>query len=124
LPGLYSVTELPDKNTGELIKRWTWAMMTTAANDLMKTIHNDGENRFRMPLFLTLDLAKKFLSEELNTDEASYREILNYSIPSADLLYHTTWTIRTGKLRPDDKQFKFEPFEWENLPVLGELMPD
>lgn len=116
LPGLYSVAELPDKETGELLKRWTFGLITRAANSLMRQIHNGGDNSGRMPLFLPLNLAKAFLSEELT--EKDYRAILAYEMPSADLYYHTVNTIRTPKFREDGKG-KHEQWEWEHLPSLG-----
>ncbi len=121
LPGLYSVVEIPDKTTGEIIKYWTFGLITTRANDLMRTIHNSGDNPFRMPLFLSFDLSKEFISADLS--ESRYREILGYQMPSEDLYYHTTDTIRTSKLRADNKE-KHEPFIWPNLPPLGEMNPD
>ena len=116
LPGLYSVTELPDKTTGELIKRFSYTIVTRAANGMMKTIHNDGENRWRMPLFLPVDLAKQWLDED--TTEEGLREILNYEIPSEKLTAWPVFTIRTTKERPDGKS-KLDPYEWDKLPPLG-----
>jgi putative SOS response-associated peptidase YedK len=115
LPGLYSVVELPDKETGEIVKRWTFGMITRAANSLMEQIHNSGDNGGRMPLFLPFDLARAFLSEELTGKD--YQEILAYEMPSEDLHYHTVNTIRTPRLREDGKG-KHEAFEWEGLPGL------
>jgi putative SOS response-associated peptidase YedK len=121
LPGLYSVAELPDRDTGEMIKRYTFGLITRAANELMKNIHNDGENKWRMPLFLPLELSKQFLSEELTEEE--YKKILAYEIPSEDLDHYPVNTIRTGKPRPDYKE-KHEPWEWPKLPPLGEMNPE
>lgn len=121
LPGLYSVAELVDKETGEMIKRYTFGLITRAANTLMKNIHNDGENKWRMPLFLSLGLSKRFLSEELSEEE--YQGILSFEIPSEDLDVYPVNTIRTGKPRPDEKE-KHEPWEWPKLPALGEMNPD
>jgi putative SOS response-associated peptidase YedK len=42
LPGLYSVVELPDTSTGEMIKRWTYTIITRNANSVMEQIHNDA----------------------------------------------------------------------------------
>ena len=50
VPGLYSVVELPDKPTGEMIKRYTYGIITSAVNELMKQVHNGRENKWRMPL--------------------------------------------------------------------------
>ena len=121
LPGLYSVAELVDKETGEMIKRYTFGLITRAANEVMKNIHNDGENKWRMPLFLPFKLSEKFLSEDLTDEE--YGSILSYEIPSEDLDCYPVNTIRTGKPRPDDKE-KHEPWEWPKLPALGEMNPD
>jgi putative SOS response-associated peptidase YedK len=114
IPGLFSVAEIVDKTTGELVKRTTFGMMTTEANDLMKWIHNDGENKWRMPLFLPFALAKEYIGEDLSKNEERYQEILDYKIPSEDLYCHTTDTIRTAKLRGDGKR-KHEPFAWKNV---------
>lgn len=116
LPGLYSVAEIADKNTGELVRRWTFGMITRAANSLMRNIHNDGENAFRMPLFLPYDMLMEFVSNDLS--ESRYREIIGYEIPSEELEYWPVWTLRTSKARPDEK-CKYEPFEWEGLVELG-----
>ncbi len=115
VPGLYSVTELPDKTTGEMIKRFTYGIITRAANDLMKQVHNSGENKWRMPLLLPLELSKQWLQKDL--PEVDMRAILNYEMPSSALNYHTVFTIRSNKLRPDDKE-KNSFYKWENLPDL------
>jgi len=116
LPGLYSVAELPDKETGEISKRWTYGLITRAANPLMKEIHNGGDNSGRMPLFLPLEMAKAFLAEELTAQD--YREILNFEMPGENLDHHTVSTIRTPKPRVDGKA-KHEAFLWEGLPQLS-----
>lgn len=120
VPGLYSVAEIPDKTTGELVKRWTFGMFTRAANSVMRDIHNDGDNPFRMPLFLPKDMLMELVSDDL-TDER-YAEILSYEMPSEDLEYFPVWTIRTAKPRPDGG-CKTDRFDWENLPPLGEGNP-
>lgn len=121
LPGLYSIVEFPDKETGELLKRWTFGLITRAANRTMKNIHNSGDNGGRMPLFLPFEYSKAFLSEELTAND--YKDILNYELPSESLEFHTVNTIRTAKPRPDGKG-KHECWEWESLPELGTANPD
>jgi putative SOS response-associated peptidase YedK len=121
LPGLYSVTDLPDLETGEMIKRYTFSLITRNGNDLMKKIHNDGENRGRMPLFLPLDLSKEFLQEDLSA--ARYQEILQFEMPAEKMEAITVYTIRSAKGRPDDKA-KNEYWEWENLPEPGSGDPE
>lgn len=115
LPGLYSVAEVVDKETGELIKIWSYTLITRYANSVMKGIHNDGENKWRMPLLLPFELSKQWVEEELSDEQ--YRAILAYEMPSEELNYIPVFTIRSPKLRPDNKA-KNEYYEWENLPEL------
>ncbi|MHA4845910.1 SOS response-associated peptidase [Flavitalea antarctica] len=115
LPGLYSVAELPDLETGEMVKRYTYTLITRNANSVMMKIHNGGDNKFRMPLFLTLDMAKEWLSEDLSAGR--YKSILDFEMPSEELKYHAVFTIRGRSPRPDNKM-KHEIWEWENLPEL------
>jgi putative SOS response-associated peptidase YedK len=121
LPGLYSVVELPDLSTGELIKRYTWTLITRSANDVMKNIHNDGDNRWRMPLYLPFVMSREYLGESLTEDR--YREILGYEMPSEDIEYFTVDTIRSPKPR-GDQQSKDTIFEWPRLPTLGQGNPN
>jgi putative SOS response-associated peptidase YedK len=110
LPGLRSVVELPDKDTGEMVKRPTFTLITRGANALMKNIHNHGENKHRMPLFLPFELAKRWLDDEL--PEAEYRKVLGFEMPSENLEFRTVYTIRGPKGRPDGLP-KNQPFAWE-----------
>jgi putative SOS response-associated peptidase YedK len=120
IPGLYATADLPDMETGEVVKRYTFTLITRAANPLLANIHNDGEHRYRMPLFLSLDLSKKWIQPEL--PEAQYREILNYEMPQENMNYIPVWTIRSPKPRPDGK-LKTEFWDWKDLPALGEKNP-
>ena len=121
IPGLYSVAELPDQETGEMIRRWTFTLITRPANDVMKNIHNGGENRHRMPLFLPLDISREWLSEDLTAER--YKEILNFEMPSSQLDFHPVYTIR-GRTPRTDNKLKYEFWQWEKLPSLGELNPE
>jgi len=121
IPGLFSTVDLPDLETGEVIKRYTFTLITRPANALLANIHNDGKHRFRMPLFLPLDLSKKWIDQEL--PEPEYRQILNYEMNPEQMDYIPVWTIRSPKQRPDGK-LKTEYWEWKDLPALGELNPD
>lgn len=112
VPGLYSVAELTDKETGEMVKVWTYTLITRNANSVMKAIHNDGANKGRMPLLLPFELSKKWAEEELSLDD--YKDILNYEMPAEELNYLTVYSIRTNEIRPDNKR-KNEYYEWENL---------
>jgi putative SOS response-associated peptidase YedK len=114
IPGLYSVAELPDRETGEIVKRWTYTLITRPANEVMRVLHNSGDNPFRMPLFLPLDLARDWVEKDLTVEE--YRQILSYEMPSEEIDYHTVYTIRSKKPRPDGKT-KDEIYEWKGVPV-------
>jgi len=113
-PGLCSVAELPDIQTGEIVKRFTYTLITRDANEVMQMIHSGGDNKYRMPLFLPSELSKEWLSEGLTPER--YREILEYEMPSGELEYHPVFTIRSPK--PDNK-LKYEYWEWEKLLFLG-----
>ena len=115
VPGLYSVVELPDKSTGEMIKRYTYGIITRAANDLMKQVHNGGENKWRMPLLLDFAASQKWLQYDLT--EESYREILNFEMPATAMTYRSVYTIRSAKMRPDEKE-KTDFYVWGNLPEI------
>ena len=121
IAGLYSVSDLADLETGEVEKRWTFGIITRDANPVMAQIHNDGDNRSRMPLILSHELARRWLQDDLS--EEAYREILSFEAPAEQMDYWPVFTIRSPKSRPDDKP-KFEYWEWEKLPALGEMNPD
>jgi putative SOS response-associated peptidase YedK len=112
LPGLYSVAEVVDKATGELISTWSYSLITRSANSLMKEIHNDGENRGRMPLLLPFELAKQWVDDTLSVEQ--YKAILDFEMPSGELHTLPVFSIRTSKSRPDDNA-KNEYYEWEGL---------
>lgn len=112
LPGLYNYSTVPDEN-GELTG--TFTVVTRKANSIMSKIHNSGENKQRMPLFLTKELEIKWLNNDLVDEEL--QEILNYEYPSEEIDYWAVNTIRTNKERPDGK-LKNEPWDWPRLPDL------
>ena len=115
VPGLYSVVELPDKSTGEMIKRFTYGIITRAANELMKQVHNGGENKWRMPLLLDFAASQKWLQSDLTDQE--YKEILNFEMLPTSMTYRSVYTIRSPKMRPDLKE-KTDLYKWENLPEI------
>ncbi|MEP7263497.1 MAG: SOS response-associated peptidase family protein [Bacteroidota bacterium] len=112
LPGLYNYSPIADPDTGEFIG--TYTMVTRSANGLMKQIHNSDPEDPRMPLFLPFEMAKKWLYDV--TDDA-IEEILSFEMPSENLEHHPVFTIRGGKLRPDNKS-KNEYYEWVGLPEI------
>jgi putative SOS response-associated peptidase YedK len=116
LPALYYYNpNMPsDPETGEM--RGMYAIITRAANQVMKYIHNDGDNKWRMPLFLPKEFELKWLDPGLN--DPQIEEILSFEMPSEELITTPVWSIRTSKPRPDGK-IKNEFFDWPNLPPLG-----
>jgi putative SOS response-associated peptidase YedK len=114
LPGLYHYPNRADAETGEVTG--TFTIITRSANDLMKQIHNSGEQAFRMPLFLTKELEIKWLSPTLTDTDLA--EILDFEMPSSSLSYIPVYTIRTTRERPD-QQIKTAEYLWEGLPPLG-----
>lgn len=118
IPGLYYYSPIPDPETGEV--KGTFTLITRPANSVMKQIHNGGPNAGRMPLFLSQELEKKWLQPDL-TDE-DIQSVMDFEMPSEQLEYWPVFSIRTTKPRPDNK-LKNEPFEWANLPPLGNDEP-
>jgi putative SOS response-associated peptidase YedK len=116
LPGLYHYnTKMPsDPETGEV--RGMFTLITRAANPLMRQIHNSGDNAFRMPLFLPKEKELEWLDPDL-TDEGIAR-ILDYEIPSNQLLADPVFSIRGRSPRPDGLP-KNAPFAYPSLPPLG-----
>jgi len=114
IPGLYHYPNRADVETGEVTG--TFTLITRPANSVMAQIHNSGDQAFRMPLFLPKELELKWLSPDLT--DADIAEILEFEMPSEELDYNPVYTIRTTKERPDQGT-KIDPFEWPNLPALG-----
>lgn len=67
-----------DKNTGETID--SFAIVTTAANDLMSKVHNKKK---RMPTILSESLAHEWLQEGLI--ESRIKEIANFQLANEDM---------------------------------------
>ena len=114
LPGLYHYSPLPDFETGEMTG--TFTLITRAANEVMRFIHNGGTNAYRMPLFLTKEQELAWLQPGLSDEQIS--AILDYELPSQHLEYWPVYSIRTSRQRPDNKR-KTEPYAWPGLPVAG-----
>jgi putative SOS response-associated peptidase YedK len=115
IPGLYNYSTLPNPETGEL--PLTHTLITRAANSVMKQIHNDGDNAFRMPLFLPKELEMKWLQEDLTDDDL--QEILDFEMPAEELNYWPVFSIRSTKPHPNNGR-KTDRYDWPNLPPLGQ----
>ena len=115
LPGLYHYnTKLPsDPETGEV--RGMFTLITRAANPLMRQIHNSGDNAFRMPLFLPKGSELEWLRPDLT--DADLQRILDYELPSDQLIADPVFSIRARSPRPDG-QPKNAPWPWPDLPDL------
>lgn len=118
IPGLYHYSTITpsDPETGEV--RGTFTLITRDANPLMRQIHNSGDNAYRMPLFLPKDLELEWLQPNLT--DSDIERLLNYEMPSDQLLVDPVFSIRGRKPRPDG-QPKTAPFEYPNLPCLNEI---
>lgn len=116
IPGLFHYnTKVPsDPETGEV--RGMFSLGTRAANEVMRQIHNGGENAFRMPLFLPRELEFKWLQPDLTDDQL--REIVGYEMSSSEIKYETVFSIRGRTPRPDGNP-KNACYEYANLPPLG-----
>lgn len=115
---LEAINKIINIETGELLG--TYAMVTVPANEKMKMIHNDGDNKHRMPLFMEPDMAVKWLDAELTNEEM--KNLLAYQIPSEELEEVPVYTIRSQNPRPDGL-LKHERYNWPNLPPLGNDIP-
>lgn len=119
VPGLYQWHESVDED-GVVETVGSFGMLTRAANSLMADIHNDGPNKHRMPLFLPPELEKEWLSDIQEIDMAS---IVSFEMPEENLIAYPVYTLRGYPERPDGKH-RYEPFEWNGLPPLGEDDPN
>jgi putative SOS response-associated peptidase YedK len=116
IPGLfYHNTLIPkDPETGEV--RSMFALGTRDANGKMKNIHNDGENKWRMPLMVPKVKELRWLNPTL-TDEG-INEIVSIEIPPEDLVEYTTRSVRAREASIYRMEI-LEPFDYPGLPPLG-----
>lgn len=115
LAGLYSVANIGNKETGELIERKTFTIVTTAANRVMQQIHNNGVNAGRMPLLLNDNDCVKWIEQDLPLEDLE--KILSFQMPVTDMTWRPVFSIRTAKQREDGK-LKSEEFNWPGLADL------
>lgn len=113
IPGLYHFnTKMPsDPETGEM--RGMFTLITRAANGVMQQIHNSGDNRHRMPLFLPKELEMTWLKPDLSEEEMG--RLLNYEMAGDQLVTTPVYSIRGRSPRPDGKA-KVEEYLYEGLP--------
>jgi len=119
IPGLYQESEMVDSD-GVIHTVRSFGMVTREANQTMSYIHNSGDNKNRMPLYVNNERAKAWIAGSLQ--EPEMREIMAYIIDDKELRYHPVFSIRGGTPRPDGKH-KYDPWEWPGLPPLGNDTP-
>jgi putative SOS response-associated peptidase YedK len=90
VPGLYS--HWYDKESRKTLT--TYSMFTIVANDLLAAIHDDGDNRYRMPLVIERDMEDVWLNPA--SSDRQINEILNYQMHSDQLRAHAVAPL-TGK---------------------------
>lgn len=103
--------------TGEVMGTFTLIIITRHANEVMRQIHNHGDNKYRMSLFLPKELELKWLNPELT--DLQIADLLSYEMPLENLDNWTLYAIRTSN--PDPKNgSKIAFFEWYKLPPLSQ----
>jgi len=119
IAGLYQILETtaPD---GQKIEKGSFTMLTRTANETMRGIHNSGEHKHRMPLFLTPELEEFWVSPHFSEDDM--KAVFNFCLPSELMEYTPVYSIRGKAPRPDGKN-KYDPWHYENLPPLGNDQP-
>ena len=103
MAGIYNQYENP--TTGKVLT--SFAIITTAANELMEQVHNKKK---RQPTILTEDLAHEWIFGDLT--EKRIKEIASYKLPSENMFAHTIAKDFKTALDP------CAPFEYEDLPEL------
>jgi putative SOS response-associated peptidase YedK len=88
----------------------SFALLTRAGNELFRSIHNDGANKFRMPLLLPQEEALSWIEPNLNA--ADIQAMIDIEIGSELLQAHTVFSIRGNTTRPDNQALN-APFVWE-----------
>lgn len=97
IPALFSFSSL------------SFSILTRSANDVFREIHNSGPNKHRMPLLCPMERALRWLQKDLKQEELV--DFIGYLLPDQQLSYHTVFSIRGKKERPDGlKENDF--FDW------------
>jgi putative SOS response-associated peptidase YedK len=121
IPALYQVSQEVDHSTGEIFNFASFTMITRHANDVMQWIHNDGDNKHRMPLFVTPEMEQAWVLDDLS--DADMTEIFNYEMPSDEIVHYPVFSIRGGKPQPEGKE-RDAYYDWEGkLPIYGNDEP-
>ena len=119
LPGFYHVEDAVDAD-GQPIKKYSFALLTRPANEVLKLIHNSGEFRHRMPLYLTPEIEEFWLSNQFTNDDM--KAVFDYMMPGENFNFQTVYSVRGRTPRPDGKH-KYDLWTYDNLPPLGQDKP-
>ncbi len=103
MAGIYNTYQ--NEETGVVLN--SFAIVTTAANELMAEVHNSKK---RMPTILPDDLAWRWIMEDLT--EPEIKQIAAHQLPSESMHAYTIAKDFKTKMNP------LEPFEYEDLPAL------
>ncbi|NIG57142.1 SOS response-associated peptidase [Chitinophaga sp. Cy-1792] len=111
IAGLWALSNSWDVDKPERIP--TFSLLTRSANNIMRQIHNGGDNAGRMPMMLTNELAAEWIKDDLT--DTDIKDVLQYEAPSDTLGYWTVNSVR--KAKPDDESV-LEHVTYEGLPEL------
>ncbi|GAA0533667.1 SOS response-associated peptidase [Chitinophaga japonensis] len=110
LPGLFNYSHVPNVH-GEL--PGTFAILIRNANEVMRKIHNSGDNPFRMPLMLPPELEKEWLNPALT--DLDLQRIISYEMPPDALEY---WPVKSLYRTDPYSEAVMAPEMYEGLPAL------
>ncbi|MCL4639397.1 MAG: SOS response-associated peptidase, partial [Olivibacter sp.] len=111
IPGLYQLEERVSPD-GEVIQYGSFTMITRAANNVMSGIHNSGDNKHRMPLFLTPEIERFWLEGVENDNDIA--SVFQFEMPDEEISYHTIYPIVGTKARPDEKHV-WEKWDYDDV---------
>lgn len=121
VPALYQISQEVDQSTGEIFSFASFSMITRGANEKMSWIHNSGDNKHRMPLFLTKEMEQAWVLEDLSDNDMN--EIFHYCMPSEDIQHHAVFSLRGKKVLPEGQE-RDAYYDWgKKLPIYGQEEP-
>ncbi|MBS1918279.1 MAG: SOS response-associated peptidase family protein [Bacteroidetes bacterium] len=121
IPGefYYNTKIPPNVETGEV--RGMFSLGTRDANEVMRGIHNDGDNKWRMPLMVPKETELKWLDPELT--DTGISEIVATEIPSEELSYYPVRSVRS-KESMNYRSEILKQWDYPGLPPLGNDDPE
>jgi putative SOS response-associated peptidase YedK len=91
----------------------TFGILIRSGNEVMRNIHNSGDNPHRMPLMLPPELEREWLNPALADEDMN--RIFSYEMPSEALEY---WPVKSlYRTDPYDEQV-MAPENYAGLPAL------